>query len=571
MAAPITSYSTASLYVGDLNADVNENMLFEIFNAIGPVTSIRVCRDTVTRRSLGYAYVNFANPADADSAIKQLNFSDIKGRPCRIMISQRDPGLRKSGTGNIFVHNLEKTIDNQQLYDTFADFGRILSSKVQNKDGKSLGYGFVHFEKDESAAKAISTINGMEINGQIVKVELFKPLAERDTGKKSTFTNVYVKNLPASFTTEQLHAMFAPHGEIANVFISVDEQGKSKMFGFVNFARPEDAAVACEALNNVEVEDTTDKTMKKLWVGRALKKSERERQLRESWDQKRQERQKLYVPGTNLYVKNLADDVDDEALRAEFSKFGQIASAKVMRDRESSRLRGFGFVSFATPEEATRAVTEMNGKLLRGKPLYVALAQRRDARRAQLEAQFANSQYQAAGPMPMGPMGPMGYPMGAPPMYFQQRGAPMGGMPPQMIPYGAQGRPAGAPAGRGPFPYPQMMPQGYMQQQQMRGPRGPRPQGAAPQGGKPRSAAAPNAADALSPEVLAAATPEMQKQIIGERLYAQIQATQPAAAAKITGMLLEMDNTELLNLLESPAALNEKVTEALRVLSEHAL
>lgn len=65
------------LHLIDQNSEVTEAVLFEVFNAIGPVASIRVCRDAITRRSLGYAYVNFHTVGDGKNIISQ-NIDNMK-------------------------------------------------------------------------------------------------------------------------------------------------------------------------------------------------------------------------------------------------------------------------------------------------------------------------------------------------------------------------------------------------------------------------------------------------------------------------------------------------------------
>merc|ERR1719254_365440 len=92
------------------------------------------------------------------------------------------------------------------------------------------------------------------------------------------------------------------------------------------------------------------------------------------------------------------------------------------------------------------------------------------------------------------------------------------------------------------------------------GPTGPQPQQQqAPQQGAP-------AGGPLTASALAAAPPGVQKQMLGEKLFPAISKFQPELAGKITGMMLEMDNSELLILLESEQQLRSKVDEAMRVL-----
>jgi len=651
-------FQTSSLYVGDLAPDVNEGLLFEIFNAVGPVASIRVCRDAITRRSLGYSYVNFHQIVDAERALDTMNYTMIKTKPCRIMWSQRDPSLRRSGVGNIFVKNLHESIDNKQLYDTFSLFGNILSCKVvtDRETGGSKGYGYVHYETAEAASAAIDKLDGMLIDGQEVQVGHFMRRNERPG--QNDWTNLYVKNVPLEWDDNKLTEEFSKFGEVVSCSITkgtrkskknlskgespegedtetADEnkdsdeaegtKGDSLGFGFVNFQEHEAAAAAIEALNGKEfttVGENGEEITIEMYVGRAQKKAERERELRAKFEAEKMDRISKFQ-GVNLYVKNLDESVTDETLRDEFAAMGTITSARVMKDMKDGRSRGFGFVCYSSPEEATRAVNEMNGKLVNSKPIFVALAQRREVRRAQLEAQHATrGPGGPGGPgqpgmMRGGPMPPMGYP-GAMPMYMPRPGPggamqPAYPMMPQMMGPGGRGagpRPGGYPGmmpgqpGRGGYPMPYGMIPGQPGQPGRGGGRGrgrgPMVQGrggpnpmigrgpnqnikfsqqvrnAGAPGGMPPGAQSqgvalpqPQIEGALTASALASASPEMQKNMIGERLYPLIHHSQPDLAGKITGMLLEMDNSELLHLLESPEALNAKISEALQVLEAH--
>lgn len=574
MATP--QFSSASLYVGDLDKSVTEGQLFEVFSKLGQLDSIRVCRNSLTKESLEYAYVNFHNVADAERALEQLNFTPILGKPCRIMWSQRDPSKRKSGLGNIFIKNLDKSITTAALYDTFSAFGRIVSCKVElDNYGNSKGYGFVAFENQGDADRAVTTVNGKMIADKIVFVGPFLPKKARgDT--HTAFTNVYVKNLSPQVTDEELVKLFSPFGEITSHYIMKDEKNESKGFGFVNFALQEQAQEAVEKLNGTTVNG------KQMYVGRAQKKQDRDEEIR----QQRAE-QLLKIQGSNVFVKNLDDTVTDEKLKQEFSRFGTITSTKVMCD-DKGNSKGFGFILYSNPEDAARAISDMNGGMFGSKPIYVSLAQSKDVRLSQLAAihQQPNSMHGMMGNGMRGPVpfqggaaffpGPMGVPHVAyPPQMFAR--------PPRMPqhqqsfavgPFGAPGQVQGQGQGRGGFVQaPNAAP---YRGNRTRNPRPPVQQAQPVSGGKVRPqnaqgqiALAPDARnhpDNISQNDLE--NTEANKQNAGEQLYALIlNKTDSTLAGKITGMLLECYSVaELHDIIKTAPLLDSKISEALSVL-----
>eukprot|EP00924_Labyrinthula_sp_SR-Ha-C_P002583 augustus_masked-scaffold_13-processed-gene-0.8-mRNA-1 protein AED:0.04 eAED:0.05 QI:0/-1/0/1/-1/1/1/0/600 len=548
-------YQSASLYVGDLHPTVSESLLYDIFNAVGPVASVRVCRDAVTRKSLGYAYVNFHNPSDAERALDTMNYTLIKKKPCRMMWSHRDPSVRKNGDGNVFVKHLDPSIDNKALYDTFSLFGNILSCKVVVDDlGKSRGYGFVHFETVEAADAAIEKINGMIIAGKEVFVGKFLKKQDRPVGRE--WTNLYVRNLPKYFNEADLKSLFAKYGDISSSTVMTDAEGNGKGFGFVDFEGHASAVKALEEMNEYELKGKPEEEKEKengdensgeppapkiykLEVFKAQKKSDRVRELSKKFEELKLERQAKY-DGVNLYVKNLDETVDDERLEKEFAPFGTITSAKVMKSGDVSK--GFGFVCYSNSEEALRAVTEMNSKMIAGKPIYVALAQRKDQRKVQLEAQHRQQQRMLMLGQGAGGMNMMNHQLGM---------TPQVGMNPNMMMMQQQQQQPNSRLGQqnvNPMQYfngvPGMMPQDF------------------PKQGEQPEMPQMKFGSGLDLQTLNQMDPEMRMRTVGERLYTLVSKMNPGLAPKITGMLLEMDNSEIVHMLDNFEYLSSKVVEA---------
>ncbi|CAN4088754.1 unnamed protein product [Withania somnifera] len=117
----------ATAYVGNLDIQITEELLWELFVQAGPVVNVYVPKDRVTNAHQGYSFVDFRSEEDADYAIKVLNMIKLYGKPIRVNKASQDKKSVDVGA-NLFVGNLDPDVDEKLLYDTFSAFGVVVSN-----------------------------------------------------------------------------------------------------------------------------------------------------------------------------------------------------------------------------------------------------------------------------------------------------------------------------------------------------------------------------------------------------------------------------------------------------------
>ncbi|KAK3007823.1 hypothetical protein RJ639_014513 [Escallonia herrerae] len=200
----------ATAYVGNLDPQVSEELLWELFVQSGPVVNVYVPKDRVTNLHQGYGFVEFRSEEDADYAIKVLNMIKLYGKPIRVNKASQDKKSLDVGA-NLFVGNLDPDVDEKLLYDTFSAFGVIVTNPKIMRDpdtGNSRGFGFISYDSFEASDAAIEAMNGQYLcNRQITVSYAYK----KDT-KGERHGTPAERTLAANSTTAQKsrpHTLFA--------------------------------------------------------------------------------------------------------------------------------------------------------------------------------------------------------------------------------------------------------------------------------------------------------------------------------------------------------------------------
>lgn len=168
----------ATCYVGNLDPQVTEELVWELFIQAGPVVNVYLPKDRVTNNHQGYGFVEFRAEEDADYSIKVLNMVKLYGKAIRINKASQDKTNSGDVGANLFIGNLDPDVDEKMLHDTFSAFGVIINTPKLMRDpdtGNSKGFGFVSFDCFEASDAAIEGMNGQYLcNRQITVSYAYK-------------------------------------------------------------------------------------------------------------------------------------------------------------------------------------------------------------------------------------------------------------------------------------------------------------------------------------------------------------------------------------------------------------
>lgn len=163
----------ATVYVGNLDEKVDDELLWELMLQAGPVVNVHMPKDKVSGIHQNYGFVEFRSEDDAEYAMKIMNMIKLYGKPIKVNKASQDK-LQTDVGANIFIGNLDPEVDEKLLYDTFSAFGGItLTPKIMRDQdtGLSKGFGFVCFDSFEASDLAIDCMNGQYLCNRAIIVQ----------------------------------------------------------------------------------------------------------------------------------------------------------------------------------------------------------------------------------------------------------------------------------------------------------------------------------------------------------------------------------------------------------------
>lgn len=353
------------LVVSDLADNVNEtdlSLFFENYRDSILFIELRARNDFTNKPNS--ATIIFRDNKEANKARLELNLRKLKGKTVRILWHEKDATLRYGNQFNLYIKNVPKNVSPREYFEFFLQFGDIVSAKLsESEDGEHLGYGYIHYNNNESVQKCIESADDKEIwKGSKIKIEPFQKKNERNFTTNNN-SSVFIKNFPSNYDESKIRALF---GDLNILWIKISEDEKNRKSACITFDS-EDSAIKAKQKNGIVVEGL------ELFVDSLMNKMDRRRYLSGKIIEHNMQLSHQFRD-CNLYIKNLPLELKEDDLRAIFAPFGDIKSLKIKtqiqvtksKDKfvENSISCGFGYVCFTNSQHAAVALEALNGKTL---------------------------------------------------------------------------------------------------------------------------------------------------------------------------------------------------------------
>ena len=236
--------NSSNLIVNYLPNDCSEDELRSLFEAHGPVESVKVVTDRATGLSCGYGFVKFSSESSAVNAIEGMQGLPLRGKRLKVSVALgpgRGGGLEGLPRNNLIVNYLTHDMDEDALLRLFSQHGDVESVKVvrDKETHKSQCYGFVKFCSDEAAESALAALNGLPVGSKRLKVSVARP-----AGGEARHNKLYVSYVPKSYSEEDVCRLFQRFGRVLECRLLYHDSGESRCTAFVHMATRQAAAGA---------------------------------------------------------------------------------------------------------------------------------------------------------------------------------------------------------------------------------------------------------------------------------------------------------------------------------------
>ncbi|CAL4063433.1 unnamed protein product [Meganyctiphanes norvegica] len=343
--------SKTNLIVNYLPQNMTQEEIRSLFSSIGELESCKLIRDKVTGQSLGYGFVNYVRQDDAERAINQLNGLRLQNKT--IKVSYARPSSEAIKGANLYVSGLPKSMTQQDLESMFRAYGSIITSRIlcDNITGLSKGVGFIRFDQRIEAERAIQKLNGTIPEGAAEPITVKFANNPSNNNKAVPPLAAYLSPLTRRYGGPIHH----PAGRFRYIPLSPLTR-HSLVFPQVKTidSLPEEttgANVATDIKSKLVYSPSTGENLlgNSLLPGSALNGS-----------------------GWCIFVYNLAPETEENILWQLFGPFGAVQNVKVIRDLQTNKCKGFGFVTMTNYDEAVVAIQSLNGYTLGNRVLQVS-------------------------------------------------------------------------------------------------------------------------------------------------------------------------------------------------------